>query len=197
LLWTFGDWKNRQRLLWSFVIALGILIVAGEFVLHGWISDFYDAVISYRHYTGGAKSILEVLTGGWWLTILVGAGMAILCWQNRRVESASEQFSWMTALVLATTVIIVPKTAPYNQVLLLPGVLFLFMKRGAFANNWVRRTGAIIVAACVAWTWVGAICMMLASAALPQQVIFKAWLLPVYTTFATPVLITLGLLCLM
>ena len=110
---------------------MAILLAAAEYVLPGWIWRFRDAVIAYRQYNDGAESVLDTLITPEWgrpLSVLAVLVVAVLCWRFRRVPIESSAFNLMLALVLAVTVVIVPKAAPYNQVLLLPG--FLLLVRG-------------------------------------------------------------------
>src|SRR5207247_9853291 len=58
VLWGLGDWQQRKGLIWGFAVTLMALIGAAQFVLPGWISDFYRAVVAYRKYTAGSGSRL-------------------------------------------------------------------------------------------------------------------------------------------
>jgi len=190
-LWSAAELKSRQNFLWGFLATLAALITAGEYVLPGWISEFQQAVGAYRRYTGGAESIIEVLGGAWWGKLVIAAGLAIFCWQARHTSAKSTRFHWITALCLATTVVIVPKTAPYNQLLLLPGILFLVIHREGFYASAARRTAALVTAVCVAWPWLAALALTVASIVMPSQTVQKAWPLPLYTTLAIPLTVTL------
>ena len=115
-------------------------------------------------------------------------------WKFRRASSDSSIFNLMLALVLAITVVIVPKAAPYNQVLLLPGILLV-------ARDWrilwqKNRLSRILLTACgllVFWPWLAATALTIASLGLPADVVQKAWAWPVWTSLAIP-LIVAGLL---
>src|SRR5581483_11258682 len=59
-IWVVGDWRTRQRALWSFAITIAVLVAAGEVLLPGWIGEFRSALGAYYHYTGGGNSVLDV-----------------------------------------------------------------------------------------------------------------------------------------
>ena len=61
-LWAVSGWRRRQTFLWSFALTTAIFLAASEYVLPGWMRQFRDAVAAYRQYTGGAGSLLDVLT---------------------------------------------------------------------------------------------------------------------------------------
>src|SRR5947199_10355738 len=62
ILWGLGDWQQRKGLIWGFAITLMTLLGAAQYVLPGWISDFYRAVVAYRKYTAGSGSLPVTLT---------------------------------------------------------------------------------------------------------------------------------------
>ena len=112
---------------------MALLLAAAEYVLPGWVWRFRDAVTTYRQYNDGAASVLDVLITPEWGRPLAGLtvlALAVLCWRFRRASADSPAFHLILALVLAVTVVIVPKAAPYNQVLLLPGILLLVRGMG-------------------------------------------------------------------
>lgn len=191
IVWTLGDWKHRQRFFWGFFLTMAALILGAEAILPGWIGEFGRAIVAYRQYTGGAQSILQLLTGTWWASVIIVLAFLIVCWRGRAAPSGSARFDHLTVLGLAATVVIVPKTAPYNQVLLIPGVLFLIAYRKYFFNTPLRRATALISAFCIAWPWLAALALTGASAVLPQASVQQAWALPLYSTFATPLAVTL------
>jgi len=65
-IWVVGNWKERQRLLWSFAGVMTILVLGAEFLLPGWIGEFRLAVAAYYQYTGGGQSVMNLsLTPLW------------------------------------------------------------------------------------------------------------------------------------
>src|SRR5207245_9924692 len=119
---------QRKGLIWGFAITLMTLLGAAQYVLPGWISDFYRAVVAYRKYTAGPGSLLDTLiTAGWGkvLSLIIGGALACICWRLRHEEAKSFAFASISSLGLAATVVIVPMVVPYNHARRLPA-LFLF-----------------------------------------------------------------------
>ena len=199
LLWAVSDWRRRQLFVWSFALSTAIFLAASEYILPGWMKEFRDAVAAYRQYTGGAGSLLDVLTTPWLGKIL--AAVAVLAvvitgWKVRRASHDSAAFSTMLALVLAVTLVIVPSFAPYNQVLLLPAVFLIAI---SWKDLWSR--GGLTRMACglgllvVGWPWLASCGLMLASRFVSPSSLQKAWTVPLYTSLGIP-LVVLGLLSL-
>lgn len=192
LLWTFSDWRHRKNCLLGFGSTMAVLLAASEYALPGWIGRFKQAVVAYRQYTGGAESVLDVLLTpviGRAVALLVVLGLAVLCWRLRRVPSDSPAFRFMLGLVLAVTVMILPKAAPYNQVLLIPGILLVAQYWQVFWQNRLTRLVFLISGLLVFWPWIAAVALTIASVFLPPQLVQKAWALPIYTSLAIPVAI--------
>ena len=63
------------------------------------------------------------------MAILAVLGVSLVWWRCRRSARESSAFRWVTVLTLAVTVMVMPKAAPYNQVLLLPGILLAIQER--------------------------------------------------------------------
>src|SRR5207247_5645992 len=147
ILWGLGDWQQRKGLIWGFAITLMTLLGAAQYVLPGWISDFYRAVVAYRKYTAGSGSLLDTLiTPGWGkvLSLIIGVALACICWRLRHEEANSFAFALISSLVLAATVVIVPMVAPYNPALLLTGICCLF-RDGALRGGQRRSTVLVCV----------------------------------------------------
>src|SRR5262249_492533 len=155
-----------------------------------WIPRFAKAIAAYRQYTGGATSVTdELLTPkpGEFLSILIILAVAIVCWRSRRASIDSDPFLWTTIFVLAATVLIVPKTASYNQLLLLPALMLAAQWRGKlWRGSPPVRMGALLSIALVAWPWLATLALLLASLFLPEKSIERAWTLPLYTSLAIP-----------
>jgi len=199
LLWAVSDWSRRRNFVWGFIATLAILCGAAEYVLPGWLGRFREAIAAYRQYSGGAESTLDVLvTPGWGraLAALAVLALSLACWRLRRFPSDSTAFRWMLVLALAVTVMVVPKAAPYNQVLLLPGVLLAVQQRQVlWAKDRLTRIGALIAGFLILWPWLAAVFLTAASLFLPAAAVQKAWAVPVYTSLATPIAVV-ALLCL-
>ena len=190
-IWTVGNWRERQRLFWSFAAVMSILVLGAEFLLPGWVREFRTAVAAYYQYTGGGQSVLNVSLMPLWgkvaSVILVGALFGF-CWKFRHAASHTTEFRWTFSVVLATTLLIVPMYAPYNQLLLLPGLLWIAHEiQPLWKRNLVSRFLVTLTVLAVFWPWVAAGTLASALLFLPGSAVEKAWTLPLYTTLAIPV----------
>jgi len=197
MLWALNDWTRRRGFCWGFLGTLAVLAGGAEYVLPGWVGRFREAVIAYRRYNEGADSLLDVLFTpqlGKWLAILAVVFLAWWAWRRRRTEAGAWAHSQVTALILTSTVIIIPKTSLYNHVLLLPGILLLLQQRRAlWSAGVVRRVVVAICGLTVVWPWLAAFGLLAASIFMSASSVQAEWVLPLYTNMATPVAV-LGLL---
>lgn len=195
LLWVTGDWKQRSRLFWSFTVTMVALLLSGEAMLPGWISRFVAAVREYPTY-GTDPTILQALLPPWladFLAIVLLVSLAIFCWRWRKAPADSKQFGWALASVTAVTLVILPKLAAYNQLLLIPALLVL-------ARGYSRQPGAGFLPramtkgafACQIWQWFAAtalsFCSLFSSAAHLRSLAD----IPLYTLLALPLLTLLA-----
>jgi Glycosyltransferase family 87 len=195
-IWSLGNLRERQRLLWGMGITMFLLVAGGEVLLPGWISKFRAASADYWRYTGGGRSVLDVeLTPalGRIISALLVAVLFYFAWRLRQAEARSRDFGWLLALTLATTLMVIPMFAPYNQVLLLP--VFIVIARGIrplWASGRVSRFFVVAVALTVLWPWLAAAGLLAALIFAPAPVVQRGWALPLFTNFAIPT-VTLGL----
>jgi hypothetical protein len=143
--------------------------------------------------------VLDVLITPDWGRVLAGLvvlALAVTSWKFRRASVDSPAFALMLVLVLAITVVIVPKAAPYNQVLLLPGILCVVGNwRVLWRKNRLTRVILIICGLVIFWPWLAATALTIASLGLPGDAVQKAWALPVWTSLATPLTVVALLAC--
>ena len=199
LLWTLSDWHHRKNLIWGFVLTMTTLVVAAEYVLPGWIGRFREALTAYRQYNDGAASVLGMLVApelGWALALLGVVALAATGWRFRRASVQSPTFSTMLALVLAVTVVIVPKASPYNQVLLLPGCLLVARKWRILVQRSRLIHGTLVASVVIlAWPWLAATGLTVFSLFMPAQWVQQGWAVPVWTSLAIPLCVVLLLVC--
>ncbi len=196
-LWAASDWRRRQGFIWGFCATMAALFAGAQYVLPGWVGRFRHAVVAYRQYTGGAGSLLDVLVTPAWGKVLALAFLLLLaaaCWRARRAPADSSAFALVTALVFAGTVVIVPMVAPYNQLLLLPGIFLLLRQWRALWTNTLFRFASAVAGLAVFWPWLAAVGLAMASAILPAKRVQQAWAVPLYSSLYIPLLV-LGLLC--
>ncbi len=196
ILWSLSSWHRRKTFLLGFFLTMGILFVAGEWILPGWPTEFLHAVAAYRQYTNGG-SLFDDLTSRIWgfvLSVAVSIMAAVICWRLRRESETSTRFVFAFALVMAVTLVLVPTTSPYNQVLLLPGILLLLRDgRRLSKQNLPTRLLYAFAAVIFLWPWIAAVGLTIASFVLPAARVQQGWAIPFYASIATP-LAVLGLL---
>jgi len=191
LLWACGNYRERRRFLWSFGLTMAILFTAAEFVMPGWVGQFVKAIAAYREYTGRPVSILAVLATpalGQLLSALLLIVLAIICWRARCVSVGDPTFALVSSAVLGVTVVVIPMTSLYNQILLLPAVLLL-VRHGRFlwGKDPLTRLLCVISGSLMVWPWVAALTLSLSSIAVSSALVQKAWAAPLWTSMAIPV----------
>jgi len=197
-IWVLGNWRERKRLFWSFAVAMSGLVVGGEILLPGWIREFRAASAAYYRYTGGGRSVLDVLLTPTWgrvvAAIVVGA-VFILVWKIRRADANTADFQWSLALVMATTLVVIPMFAPYNQLLLIPALMVIVRSvKILWSRDRMLRVLLAVSGVSVFWPWIAAGALAATLLVLPAPVVWKAWALPLYTSLAIPVTILATLL---
>lgn len=191
LLWTASKWRERKNLLLSFSAGVTLLIVLGEWMSPGWIREFIAAMAAYRHYAGGsAQSLVEMFAGRAWgivITLAALIGLAGACFKWRIESPESTEFAQIVTLALASTTVIIPPAAPYNHLLLLPGVLILLRSWTSLWNSGSVMAGISLLATiAIVWPWITAISLLLVSFFSPVQ----RWSLPFYCTLIVPLSVT-------
>jgi len=197
-IWVWGNWRQRQRLFWSFAVSMTLLVAGAELLLPGWIGEFRRASAAYYLYTGSGQSVLDIA-----LTPLVGSAVAavvvvtllVLVWRLRHSAPQSLEFQWSLAVVLATTLVVIPMFAPYNQVLLVPAVVLIVGKvHQLWKSGRVMQFLIVAAAVSVIWEWLAAGALVIAMLFLPGTIVQKAWAAPFYTSLAVPVTVLAVLL---
>jgi Glycosyltransferase family 87 len=193
LVWIAGNWRDRQRLLWSFVITFAVLLLAGEMLLPGWVREFREALSEYYRYTGGGKSVLDVLLTPIWGRLAAGILVALLVifvWHLQRAGERTDQFRWSLCFTLAATLLVIPMSAPYNQLLLLPGLMMIVGSgRGLLQRNRLLRFLVGLTTVALFWPFVVAAALVIALLFLAGTTVQRAWGVPFYPTFAIPITI--------
>jgi hypothetical protein len=195
LVWAAGGWKRRRSLVFGFASALAVLVLGGERLLPGWIGRFWSAMSAYRRYTASG-SVLEVMLTpriGLCLALVLVAALLRVFWRNRAAAHDAERFVLCLSLSLAATVVLVPMTAPYNQILLIPAVLILVRERQRLRQGIAMRVGSAMAAAAVVWPWAASFALSLAVLLRMPILPEKVWAVPFYSSLAIPPLVA-GLL---
>ncbi len=191
MVWISGNWRERRKVFWGAAACIAVLLGGSEFLLPGWVGEFRAAMPSYYQYTGGGRSILDVAISPMWGRFASAAlvlVLMLLLWKLRREPEGTRAFQWSMAAVLATTLIIVPMFAPYNQVLLVPcAMLAVKDLRMLWNAGRLGRFFALITAISIAWPPVSALALALAWLFLPAATVQQAWPVPMATTLMIPV----------
>lgn len=184
LLWAAGEWRARWRLFAGFGVTISLLVGIGEWLVPGWMGDFFAAVAAYRKYYP-TTSLPRLLLGdaiGIVVSCIIVVWLLILGWKNRKRARDSRQFALVVAAFLMGTVLAFPLFTPFNQVLLiLPAVLLV--------REWARISmpGRVIFIGLVAWPWVTSLGLLLLRP--PLNPASQLPLLPALTAFAAPLLL--------
>lgn len=192
LLWSFSDWRSRRRFVFGFGLGMLLLLGGAQLLLPGWLRMFVEGIGQYRQYTHG-RSVLSDLFGlmlGRILWVMCLLACALCVWRLRRKPSSSAEFGRALALVLALTVVIIPMSALYNQVLLAPAILALLMSEGSADRILpsVRRARAIGYLL-VVWPWIATMGLSLAFLWLTPELRERVWPMPLYSSYMMPVFV--------
>lgn len=189
-IWTLGDWRRRYRLALSFCLSMAILLAASERYLPHWIPRFWHALGAYRNYAP-SSSVMDGLIGAPWsraLELLALAGLLAACWRERRQVANSSSFAFMTSMVLATTILVLPMPAQYNQVLLIPSLLFLVKDRHSiWQSGTANRVLLVTTASLLLWSWMASAVLAGLSFAVSPESLARLWAAPIWTTTQIPV----------
>jgi hypothetical protein len=196
-VWTLGDWRSRQRLIWSFAATLTVLVTGGEVLLPGWIGRFRNAAAAYLHYAGGRSLLDLALTPRWGrpASVLLIIVAAFVSWRGRRAAVDSEVFRWTLAMVLAVILAVIPTFAPYNQLLLVPALLLLVRRAPLlWKGKFPQRVSLALVLITLALPWLATVGLDVTLLFLPQSTVERGWSLPLWSSWAIPfsVLAALG-----
>jgi hypothetical protein len=199
LLWAASNYRVRRRFIWGFGLTMAALLAGAQYALPGWIAEFAKAVVAYREYLGKPESVLLVLTTPAWglvFSACILIGLAVLCWQRRHAHADTPVFGLIFALVLAVTVVTIPMTALYNQVLLLPAVLLVVQHgRSLWTKHPLIRLTLVLSGLLVFWPWLAAVALTVASFFVSAERVQSAWAVPLWTSLAMPLAVLVPLTC--
>lgn len=193
LLGGISGWRERRGLFFGFGSVTVLLLAGSEVVLPGWLRLFAGALQQYHRYTQNQSVLDQLLPGAFTGKVVSAAAVvlaAIFLWKVRHASSDSAQFGRAIALVMATTVLVVPMYAPYNQVLLLPAILLLVRDRRRLALSNSRGVRFIYAAGALAlsWQWIASLGLGVTYLFSPVAAL-NGWKWPFFATFILPVLV--------
>jgi hypothetical protein len=130
-VWVISSWRKRQALFWSFAASMTVLVLSGEALLLGWLWKWKASWGLYLQGTGSKLDLQRLLGDQWGMFATVGLVVivAAICVRRRKYEAGSTSLAYCNALVMAATLAVFPtwSLAGYNQVLLLPAVLWMIL----------------------------------------------------------------------
>ena len=114
--------------------------------------------------------------------------LMVWLWRLRREGEQSPAFQWSLGAVQATTLVIIPMLAPYNQVLLLPCLMLIAKAiQDVWRANRMSRLFVLFTATAIAWPWVTSLTLAVALLWLPSITVQQAWRVPMGATLMIPV----------
>ena len=152
LLWSLS--RRRWRVLWSFALTLGLLIVVSLVIFPAWPGEFLRGIAHYPSYkpvrTGPGFLFMEAKSPVWPALLEVAVGVWLLAsWWAAIRRDGQGTHRWRDGafvLTLALTAFWLPLTSVVNQMMLLPTVLLLMRDapnravRLALAGLWIVGT---------------------------------------------------------
>jgi hypothetical protein len=169
---------------------MALLVVASEVILPGWIREFRAAMVAYYQYTGGGQSLVDVVFSpivGRSISLALLAILVFNLWRLRRSSAVSPEFAFALSFTLATTLLVIPMFAPYNQVVLLPAVMMLFRAtEDEPPRSVMSRFFLFLMKLSVLWPFLSSAALILALPFLRTFVVEKGVGLPFYSTLAVP-----------
>jgi Glycosyltransferase family 87 len=196
LLWGTAAWAERRRLVLSFTVSFACLVLAAEFVSPDWSQRFVSAVWKYQS-SEADPSLVRVLLP--WLVAKLAiaslvCALAFALWRWRKFAAGSAKFGWALAWTSASTLMLLPKLAAYNQLLLIPAILvLLFQEKMIRTPALLTRSFVKAAFACQIWQWGAASSLGLCSLIFPADKVQKFAEIPLYTLLALPPLTLLAL----
>ena len=167
-----------------------LLLGGAQLLLPEWLRMFVEGIGQYRQYTHG-QSALSDLFGrvvGRILWVACVLTCAFYLWTLRRKPASSAEFGQAVGLLMALTVVVVPISVFYNQILLAPAILALLRSEsvGDRILPAVRRARAIGYLL-VVWSWFATMGLSLAFLWLTPEMRQQVWPIPFYSSYMMPV----------
>lgn len=140
MLWAVSDWRIRKGFAIGFGAVAALLLAGSELILRGWFGFWRDAVREYIRWHRG--SVVSELIGARLAPVIAGC-LILLCaiafWLCRAESVGSSRFNFAVVSALSVTSVLLPNAGGgsfYNQVLLVPIVLWLFASGRDLSRNY-------------------------------------------------------------
>jgi Glycosyltransferase family 87 len=192
LVWTLADWQPRKKLLIAFCLSFGFLLLASEIWLPHWWLGWIHNLSAYRQTNSPplAQLVLGRALGRAVSVVLVGLALvAVVRW--RRCSASAPRFYLLLAYLLATSVVAISSSiASYDQMLLLPAILWLWVNRQSILRaNRALRLVALLAIATLCWQWIIGPILAVASFLFPVARSSQAIVLPLVTAASFPLIL--------
>ena len=160
VIWAVSDWKIRWPFLLGGLGAGTVLVAMSQWIQPGWFREWAANIADYRKYT--EPPLAELIMGTWLavaLKVFLGVLAAVAAWRARWSAPTSPAFQGFWIWILMVTVIVVPSSvAVYDQLLLLPGILWLAWNyREIMRSGLAFRILGILSVAALGWPWISAV----------------------------------------
>jgi Glycosyltransferase family 87 len=192
LLWACSEWRARRRFVFGLGLVMLLLLGGAQLLMPGWLRMFVEGIGQYHQYTRNQSVLTELfgLTAGRALGVVCVLACAFCLWSLRSEPASRAAFGRSIGLVMALTVVIVPMSALYNQILLAPAILALLQsessgKRILPVVRRARAVGSILLA----WSWIATLGLSLAYVWITPQLRQRVWPLPLYSSLMVPVFV--------
>lgn len=159
ILWSLKDWRGRRAVAFGFILTMLLLGLVSESFLPGWLSVWWHTIACYPAYT--LPPLPQYLLGKALGSLVMVAALvmaAVVGWKSLRADATSQEVSFAVIFILAVSVLLYPSAgAAYDQIVLLPAVLWLWHRRDQILNASLplRVTGLAAIAA-LSWQWITA-----------------------------------------
>jgi hypothetical protein len=201
--WCVNDWRLRSRFMIGFLATMSVLLAASFVVLPHWVQSWVSVIQGYPRYSTPplARELLGSTLGthfGVYVIALLLLAALWLAWRGRTAAVGSEQF-WLTLSILLaiTTITLLPGTAVFDHVILLPGIFLLASRKQPRSSNPIFQALLAIGFAVLLWPWLAAVGLIAVRPFLRQELFYSqaVFALPLRTAVAFP-FIVLGSLAL-
>ena len=200
LVWT--GYHKRHSFHIGFFSTLALLFVVSLFRLPFWFESWIRTVLAYRLYNPPAIAI-QILSSIFGfkgtgpaalaITLMAVAVACVLAWRNRSADAGSWNF-WLTfnGLLAVTVVFVLPGQAVYDQLILLPAVLWLARHRHHFRTAGPVPTLLLVLGGVLlCWSWFASLLLLALRPFLSDSVFYGTWVfaLPIRNAASLPVAI--------
>jgi hypothetical protein len=203
LTWSLGHWKVRKKVPIGFAATSALLLVGSELILPGWFKLWREAIDDYLNWHRG--SLLSTLLGPHVAPATMGILLllcAVLFWRFRSGDAGSAGFNFAVVFAFAATSLVLPNAGGgsfYNQILLLPAVLWLCTSGRALTSDYMpARVTWFFAAGTLAAEWILAFAVSFSSFILHRHFHFEATPFvgsPELLMYAFPAALALFVLC--